>query len=635
MRQHQFERICDQILEEKRWRRFQDLRIIFTPKGFPVRAHLALNDRRIQLTVSRRFEPLVQSMIQKHQLGVDTESACEAIVYHLLVHEYNHHHYCPQSVFLFEQIINGIRRVVEKKEIRESNIRRVCLEIHNMFSDTVINAIESQSDQSKRYRLGQDLAQLLVLFYRSQTKWSGKSDKAMRLFLESNMLLSATSDEIYEQVRHYLPKFLWNQERIVRDIIELFLQEPALVERTLTKDLLDCDATEIVKRLCDYKQWPVQAEDYARIIYPYLKQSHEWLENAFAEYEAEPAALSKIREARFGNSRGRKGEAGTTAQAGNGDLAPGKAAGQPLASSYKRQFRSDPAVGTKEKPTPESNNSATPLKGAGTSDLKKHDYESLNRFYEERAGNIRLEGELVDQSLEVLTGIEETDLSNLSKLRLSSSFVLTRPDGSLYLSLKKRSFPLTIDSRGSESVSGLPDLCFVFDSSGSMAFSPAAEQGEYHIALLAFYSILHELEAKGLASLLRFNALNFSDTTFASGWRPYYEIEAVKRVLLQHQNGGTKIDVGKLAAIRHERKDSYLLFLLSDLDISNVSELEAELIKTHQSKAAHVSIFKLGGENLLSARLEEAGMNIFYIRTAADFMKGSITIARTVYSGRL
>ena len=203
------------------------------------------------------------------------------------------------------------------------------------------------------------------------------------------------------------------------------------------------------------------------------------------------------------------------------------------------------------------------------------------------------------------------------------------------MSLKKRAFPLTIDSHGSESVSGLPDLCFVFDSSGSMAFHPSAEQGEYHIALLAFYSILHELEAKGVASLLRFNALNFSDKTFASGWRPYCEIEAVKRVLLQHQNGGTKIDVGKLSAIRHERKDSYLLFLLSDLDISNVSELEAELIKTHQRKAAQVLIFKLGGKNLLSARLEEAGMNIFYISSAADFMKGSITIARTVYSGRL
>lgn len=635
MRPHRIERICDQIIEEKRLRRFRDRRIIVTPTGFPVRAHLSLNDRRIQLTVSRRFEPLVQSMIRKHKLEVNVETACEAIVYHLLVHEFNHHHYCPHSVFLFEQIIDGIRRVVEKKEIREWKIRRVCLDIHNMFSDTVINAIESHSDPSKRYRLGQDLAQLLVLFYRSQTKWSGKSDKAMRLFLESNMLLSSTSDEIYEQARHYLPKFFWNQDRIVRDIIELFLQEPGLIDRALNKDLLDFDSTEIVNRLCDYKQWPLQAEDYARIIYPYLKQSHDWLENPFTEYEAEPSALSKIREAGVGNgSRGRKGDAGTMTQPGNGDPAPGAAAGQPVSSSYKTQFLSESDVGNKEEQTQQSNGSTTPHRGARSGELK-NDYQSLNGFYEERAGNIRLEGEFVDQSLEVLTGIEETDLSNLSKLRLSSSFVLTRPDGSLYLSLKKRAFPLTIDSRGGETVSGLPDLCFVFDSSGSMAFQPSAEQGEYHIALLAFYSILHELEAKGVASVLRFNALNFSDTTFASGWRPYYEIEVVKRVLLQHQNGGTRIDVGKLAAIRHERKDGYLLFLLSDLEISNVSELEAELIKTHQSKAANVLIFKLGGKNLLSARLAEAGMNIFYISTAADFMKGSITIARSVYSGRL
>ena len=234
MRQHQFERICDQIMEEKRWRRFKDRRINITPSGFPVRAHLSLNDRRIQLTFSRRFEPLVQSMIQKHKLSVDAESACEAIVYHLLVHEFNHHHYCPHSVFLFEQIINGIRRVVEKKEIRESNIRRVCLEIHNMFSDTVINAIESQSDQSKRYRFGAG---------------SGAAPGAFLPVANKVVRKKRQGNEAVPQVKHApqrhqrrdirtgptLPaepaEVLLESDRIVRDIIELFLQEPALVER--------------------------------------------------------------------------------------------------------------------------------------------------------------------------------------------------------------------------------------------------------------------------------------------------------------------------------------------------------------------------------------------------------------------
>ena len=128
---------------------------------------------------------------------------------------------------------------------------------------------------------------------------------------------------------------------------------------------------------------------------------------SFSDMRRSPAAFAKIREARFGNvSRGRKGDARTMAQAGNGDLAPGEAAGQPIDSSNKRQFRSEPAVGTKEKQTQQINSSAIPRRGAGTTDLKKHDYQSLNSFYEERAGHIRLEGEFVDQSLEVLTGIE-------------------------------------------------------------------------------------------------------------------------------------------------------------------------------------------------------------------------------------
>ncbi len=730
MMQPRVESICDKIIEEKKWRPFKDREVTITSGGFPVSAHISLNDRRIHLSFSDEFESLIISMIQKHELRMEADTAFEAIVYHLLVHEFNHHHYCPGNAFLFQQILDGIRAVVEMREIRESRIKSVCFEIHNMFADTVINAIESHDDQSNRYRTGQDLTNLLALYYRSQGKvLRGRCDKAMTLFLESNSLLSSTSDKIYEKSKRYLPLLFWNEERALERLVEVFLEEQSLIERTLARDLLDSDSGEIVKRMCDYKQWHARAEDYARVIYPYMKQQYDWLKNSFtgktsekaeggnlegsdhagseredAKTEPDTNQNSKPQEPQTEKGKGAQADENTRdsddgAPDGQGestgysdDDAPedqyDSSAQGPHSGAHTNQIAEDDysenAASNVDEEIPEqtaekgekaarqdsgsekdgkrnsleaqedaqnsrgpgpdkkkSNNLSKPSgrrMGEGSHIYKPHDlaYERLDSFYEERAGDIKLEDwESDGQNLEVMTGIEDADLSSISKLRLPSSFVLKRPDGSMYLSLKGRRFSLTLDARVKENMSGLPDLCFVFDSSGSMSFKPYVEQGEYHIALLTFYSILHGLAAKGIAPLLMYNAVNFSDTTFASGWHPFYEIDEVKRILLQHQGGGTTIDVDKLSAIRRERRDNYLLFLLSDLQITNFSALETELIETHASRAAYVLLFKLGGKDLLCSRLERAGITVLYPGDGEDFMYGSIKITREVYSGAL
>ncbi|MBI4472194.1 MAG: VWA domain-containing protein [Acidobacteria bacterium] len=714
--QKRIEQICDQIIEERRWRPFGDREVAITKGGSPVVASIGLRDRRIRLTFSDRFETLVREMIQKHALSINVDTAVEAIVHHLLVHEYNHHHYCPGSTHLFEEILDGIRNVVEKREVREARIKQVCFEIHNMFSDTIIDTIESRSEQSGRYCAGRDLSLLLALSHAHRGVFGGRTDKAMQLFLESNRYLCGSSQELTEKFKPYLPLLVRNESVAVKDILGVLLEEPSLVDRTLTGFLLEHDNREIVRHMCDYPSWHIKAECYAQIIHPYLKRQHEWLKNNFTGKDGgngqsgadsgkadgrgedglpEPGEPPETSEptCRSGDPSGQSGierpsedvtdkidqeaprlrgsppgqnddqpadgsqDAGATPPVDTQLVPPGgsekfDAAASVTQEDFRYVFEQDNARNSPSNSKlitvePRDQDSGKPvggtvlgllkgrLAGFGSKRFSPHkiDYEGLDRLYQERAGQIKLSDDDGGvNSVEVLISTENADHSDLSRVRLSSSIVIRPPDGATHLWLKERAFPLSIDASVEENIGGLPDLCFVFDSSGSMGFDPQHSKGEYDIAVLTFYSILRSLDAKGIAPLLKYNSINFSNVTFASGWQSYRDLEKVKRVLFQYQGGGTTIDVNRLSELRNSRSDNYLLFILSDLMITNIDALECEFIDTHQSRAASVLVFKLGGRNLLCERLEDSGMSVLYPSKAEDFMYGSIKIAREAFS---
>ncbi len=274
--------------------------------------------------------------------------------------------------------------------------------------------------------------------------------------------------------------------------------------------------------------------------------------------------------------------------------------------------------------------------GTGEDRGRIADFGRLDQLYTERAGKLLLEDEEpAGPNLEMLAGSEETGLGDPAGLRLPPSILLQKTDGSMYIVLRKRVFPVPLDTPVVPDLGGLPDLCFVYDSSGSMDFNPEAGQGKYHIAMLTFYSILHGLQEKGVAPLLRYNGINFSNVTFSSGWQPYSRIDEVKRALFSYQGGGTTIAVKELTELREQRKDRYIILLFSDMAISNADELVRELIETSSTRAATVLVFKLDGEDLSTEKLRQAGIEVFYPRDAQDFMNSSIRIIKDTYAGAL
>ena len=81
-----------------------------------------------------------------------------------------------------------------------------------------------------------------------------------------------------------------------------------------------------------------------------------------------------------------------------------------------------------------------------------------------------------------------------------------------------------------------------------------------HYAVLAFYSILKDLEQKGIAPLLNYHLINFSQDSISSGWCSYSEITKVKQTIFDYQGLGTKLDPMTLSNLRLERKDNFILF---------------------------------------------------------------------------
>jgi hypothetical protein len=212
-------------------------------------------------------------------------------------------------------------------------------------------------------------------------------------------------------------------------------------------------------------------------------------------------------------------------------------------------------------------------------------------------------------------------------------------NGSKKITLYRRDVPLQIDSNVSENPSGIFDLSFIFDSSGSMGFEPfeMPPRGQYHFAALAFYCILKDLQERGIAPLIKYNLINYSNFTRASGWKPYSEIENVKRALFDYQAGGTILNPKELEKLRTTRQDNFISFMLTDSGFNlqeNTDQVVREVEEMRKIGNIGFYLFQMGSPSDFSKRVEDIGFPVQYISSAEDFMNTTIRFTSDLY-GRL
>jgi len=144
-----------------------------------------------------------------------------------------------------------------------------------------------------------------------------------------------------------------------------------------------------------------------------------------------------------------------------------------------------------------------------------------------------------------------------------------------------------------------PDICFLIDTSASMAddiqskisiqsigmvkqmmksrfyFGEGktswSEKSKYHHVLLGFNGAIKWLQSQGIAPYIYYNVITFSRDTLASGWRTYSELDECKKIAYLPQFDTTLIDY-KVIKEQLLGREPFVLIVLSDGEIFNWDE---------------------------------------------------------------
>jgi hypothetical protein len=158
-------------------------------------------------------------------------------------------------------------------------------------------------------------------------------------------------------------------------------------------------------------------------------------------------------------------------------------------------------------------------------------------------------------------------------------------------------------------VTGLPDIMFLFDTSGSMMGGPGKhnipwETGAYHSALIGIYNTLNWLKKEQIAHLIKYNLTYFASTSASSGWQSYAGMKKFKHWLFNPDSSGTTLDMDVLNE-QLEEKNSSAVIMFSDGGIfgfNHVKKPLERLMKKHLFSYIETGRWRDGSEMFKEAK---------------------------------
>jgi hypothetical protein len=573
--------MCLEIIRERGWFAFEDITVEILEKSpFPIIAYINLENRKITVSIDSEIESAWEQIEKKHEIHYP--EFLRTLVYFIVHHEYSHHKTCPFSKERFEAILSGIYDALKTRELRIKSLEQKIMTIHNLFSDTIINTLNSHTT-TEAYRRGLFMTYMLMGFYHQKGKkfFKPRMDKGMTLFISSNFALCRVKLELQKYMENYYARYSYH--RVMSKIITIFSGNEKTTQEIISgeKSLLTTE------RMRNHPFWKNMAYEYATIIYPFINQPYKGMNNSFDK-----------------NSSGSSGASSSDTQESN-----------PVKDFVDKQ-------------------EDLPKRIPFSAKLNM-DYNTLDRLYRDRAGTVVLQAEarmLEAPTYEHFVGTEEVELSDFNHKRIE--WGATRiSKKSIELHQREFSLDFEFDSQ-SRQIPNLPDMAFIFDSSISMHFEPfeGNGKGEYHYAALAFYSILKDLEMKNIAHMLRYNMINFSFDTVSSGWCPYSEIEKVKKALFQYQGNCTVLDPKALQDLRTKRRDNCVVFMLSDTGFNDIFNAHAILREIRQfGQGISFFLFQLGSPSAFSVAVEKMGFPVLLVQSAEDFMEKTLSFTKDTY----
>ncbi|MBI1969578.1 hypothetical protein HYS48_02695 [Candidatus Woesearchaeota archaeon] len=608
--EHHIATLCRQIIDRRGWNQFRDIQVEVQPQLASLGAHIKPEDWQINVLVGQDFYEAVEAVRKDEDLSLTPDQIIASLMEMLVVHERGHFWHCPKNRDLFEQIVQGHFEAIQGREYREERIQQLCFMLHNLFSDTILNTVNAHTDVEKdAYRQGLDLFFLQGWNYmRRELKQRG--DKSIKLHIAANQLLGQTDPAMGQRMRRYMPKLFLSFERYKHKLLNIFTGDEALTDAVLRRDVSPAAAGELVERLRDTSLWKPMAYAYANLMYPFMQRDMD--------------AMQQCTENSFTREEKQRGSGGKE---------------QKQSSTSKKEKKEEREGGKKNLIQELIERLMTPHTPY-SSPLLVH-FQRLDALYKQRAGKISLfaqEPEEEAPHLEHPTSVEEMPITEFrpKETDWSSTRIYTRADGTRKVELYRRINPLILPFAVQETPGGIPDISFIFDSSSSMDFEPFEKEGsgQYHYAVLAFYSILRFLEEEGIAPLLNYHTINFSNSTVSSGWCSYGELERAKKALFDYQGSATMLDPQELAKMRRTRRDNVVCFMLTDSQFnlaSNAKAILREIDAMLSTGGIGVYLFQIGSPTPFSKALEQRGVPVHPIESTEDFLHMGIRFTRDLY----
>ena len=177
--------------------------------------------------------------------------------------------------------------------------------------------------------------------------------------------------------------------------------------------------------------------------------------------------------------------------------------------------------------------------------------------------------------------------------------------------LYHKTLPLSITTPTPGSHRSFPDIAFVVDNSGSMDWDPATASGKYDAVIIMIFSLLHWLETKHFAPLLRYQLMCFSTQTRTTGWLDYYHLEELYRVLFHYEGSGTRIAAQPFETLLKSSHKKAIL-MLSDGEITNHVEVKL-LLEKYKSQIIFLYV-QLGPATKMTAHLHDLKLPVLFIK---------------------
>ena len=542
--------------------------------------------------VTARFDPnleeITNTVLDKKKLQHIYPDPCYSVVRGILKHEIGHWRDCPKDWYHFEDILAGCSDAISSTGI-SVNPNQYFSSLKNflfLFEDLIVNVVNAN------YRKGcedytKDFALLRLLdnsIAEERPNQSIAHSKYVTLVSEIEEALFLDIPEL----RKKLKKGKINEEMnlTLKKVYHALLDgDENLVEKTIKGKLEKEDYRKIGKIVRRPNNWYHKAATYTRELLPYFNEASK------DEMENSMGTGSYFSEILFGKNPEEDNGENANPENGSSDNHEGIETDE---GDEKEDMGDE-----KEILSEDSNREAIQPKESGEEDVYKKvnkqildeiirisskksrrkityakNYDILDSLYQKRAEEIIIS--LLDKDKDGLN-MRIADLSreiatpeNIDVRRVKwSGSRLYKVNGKNHLALYQGDLPITTDDPLMTNSKDIPDVAMIVDSSGSMEANLFEGDGPYDMLLRANYSLLNWIERTGKAYHMNFAVVNYSNSTYYSGWQDYRNLDEVKKHLLYFQNHLTHIDSEKLDQMNREKNSNFLAILTTDGGFQN------------------------------------------------------------------